>query len=127
MYVLVGELVLVGDHSTVPLTRISCNTVFSKSQNPCKAGTLCTVKLVLAEHHALYTRFLPKPSRKVSNAPKLKGLLSNLYTVFSHEISELSAKDFCRPNFKVLVLVENLSKFVMSSPQVEQVSTFLKF
>ena len=37
-----GELALVGDHSTVPLTRISCNTVFSKSQNACKVGTLCT-------------------------------------------------------------------------------------
>ena len=35
-----GELALVGDHSTVPLTRISCNTVFSKSQNARKAGTL---------------------------------------------------------------------------------------
>ena len=34
-----GELALVGDHSTVPLTRISCNTVFSKSQNPRKAGS----------------------------------------------------------------------------------------
>ena len=38
-----GELALVGDHSTVPLTRISCNTFFSKSQN--KAVTLCTVDL----------------------------------------------------------------------------------
>ena len=47
--------------------------------------------------------------------------------MFSHEISELSAKDFCRPNFKVLVLVENLSKFVMSSPQVDQVSSIVKF
>ena len=37
-----GELALVGDHSTVPLTRVSCNTVFSKSQNARKAGTLCT-------------------------------------------------------------------------------------
>ena len=37
-----GELALVGDHSTVPLTRVSCNTVFSKSQKTCKAGTLCT-------------------------------------------------------------------------------------
>ena len=27
--------------TTVPLTRISCNTVFSKSQNAHKAGTLC--------------------------------------------------------------------------------------
>ena len=36
-----GELALVGDHSTVPLTRVSCNTVFSKSQKTRKAGTLC--------------------------------------------------------------------------------------
>ena len=36
-----GILALVGDHSTVPLTWISCNTVFSKSQNARKAGTLC--------------------------------------------------------------------------------------
>ena len=36
-----GILALVGDHITVPLTRVSCNTVFSKSQNPRKAGTLC--------------------------------------------------------------------------------------
>ena len=37
-----GELALVGDHSTVPLTRVSCNTIFSKSQIACKLGTLCT-------------------------------------------------------------------------------------
>ena len=36
------ELVLVGDHSRVPLTQISRNTVFSKSQNARKAGTLCS-------------------------------------------------------------------------------------
>ena len=42
MYVQVGDLALVGDHSTVPLTPISYNTVFSKSQNVRKAGTLCT-------------------------------------------------------------------------------------
>ena len=35
-----GELALVGDHSTVPLTRVSCNTGFFKSQNARKAGTL---------------------------------------------------------------------------------------
>ena len=39
-----GELALVGDHSTVPLTRVSCNTVFSKSQKTRKAGTLCSHK-----------------------------------------------------------------------------------
>ena len=39
-----GELALVGDHNTVPLTRVSYNTVFSKSQNARKAGTLCSVK-----------------------------------------------------------------------------------
>ena len=33
---------LVGDQSTVPLTWILCNTVFSKSQNVRKAGTLYT-------------------------------------------------------------------------------------
>ena len=38
-----GELALVGDHSTVPLTRVSCNTVFSKSQKTRKAGTLCNM------------------------------------------------------------------------------------
>ena len=43
MYVQVGELALVGDHSTVPLTRVSCNTFFSKSQNAQKAETLCTI------------------------------------------------------------------------------------
>ena len=41
-----GELALVGDHSTVPLTRVSRNTVFSKSQKTRKARTLCTVTLV---------------------------------------------------------------------------------
>ena len=45
-----GELALVGDHSTVPLTRISCNTVFSKSQNPRKAGTLCRWLAVVELH-----------------------------------------------------------------------------
>ena len=46
-----GELALVGDHSTVPLTRISCNTVFSKYQNVHKAVTLCIVRY--ACHHNL--------------------------------------------------------------------------
>ena len=41
MYLQVGISALVGDHSTVPLTRISCNTIFSKSQNARKVGTLC--------------------------------------------------------------------------------------
>ena len=41
MYVQVGDLAVVGDCSTVPLTQISCNTVFSKSQNARKVGTLC--------------------------------------------------------------------------------------
>ena len=41
MYVQVGGLAVVGDCSTVPLTQISCNTVFSKSQNARKAETLC--------------------------------------------------------------------------------------
>ena len=40
----VGELALVGDHSAVPLTQISCNTVFFKSQNARKTGTLCMPK-----------------------------------------------------------------------------------
>ena len=43
MYVQVEILALVGDHSTVPLERISCNTFFSKSQNARKTGTLCTI------------------------------------------------------------------------------------
>ena len=30
--------------TTVPLTQISCDTVFSKSQNACKVGTFCTHK-----------------------------------------------------------------------------------
>ena len=38
-----GGISISGDHSTVPLTQISCNTVFSKSQNARKVGTLCTV------------------------------------------------------------------------------------
>ena len=40
-YVCVSGVTLVGDHSTVPPTRFSCNTVYSMSQNACKAGTLC--------------------------------------------------------------------------------------
>ena len=35
-----GFSITVGDLSTVPLTRILCNMVFSKSQNARKAGTL---------------------------------------------------------------------------------------
>mgnify|MGYP001333658055 CR=1 FL=1 len=44
-----GELALVGDHSTVPLTRVSCNTVFSKSQKTRKVGTLYVVKKILGQ------------------------------------------------------------------------------
>jgi hypothetical protein len=37
----VGDFHISRGFTTVPLTRISCNTVFSKSQNERKAGTLC--------------------------------------------------------------------------------------
>ena len=43
MYVQVGDFRVSRGPPTVPLTRISRNTVFSKSQNPRKAGTLCTM------------------------------------------------------------------------------------
>ena len=42
-----GGLALVGDHSTVPLTRVSYNMVFSDFQNARKAGTLCSGDLFL--------------------------------------------------------------------------------
>ena len=42
-----GELALVGDHSKVPLTRISCNTVFSKSQNAHKGHSVGIQTLIL--------------------------------------------------------------------------------
>ena len=41
-----GIFALVGDSTAVPLTRISCNTVSSKSQYACKVGTLCIYRLV---------------------------------------------------------------------------------
>ena len=41
MYVQVGDFCVSRGPTTVPLTWISCNTVFSKSQNARKAGTLC--------------------------------------------------------------------------------------
>ena len=41
MYMQVGDFDVSRGLITGPLTRISCNTVFSKSQNACKAGTLC--------------------------------------------------------------------------------------
>ena len=41
MYVQVGDFCISRGLTIVPLTRISCNTVFSKSQNARKAGTLC--------------------------------------------------------------------------------------
>ena len=49
---------LVGDHSTVPLTRVSCNTVFSKLQKTRKAGTLCTWESMVIHylHVNLYQR-----------------------------------------------------------------------
>ena len=40
MYVQVGDFRVSRGLTTVPLTRISCNTFFSKSQNARKAGTL---------------------------------------------------------------------------------------
>ena len=42
MYVEVGDSCICRGPHTVPLMRISCNAVFFKSQNPHKAGTLCT-------------------------------------------------------------------------------------
>ena len=41
MYVQFGDFRVSRGPTTVPLTRISCNMVFSKSQNARKAGTLC--------------------------------------------------------------------------------------
>ena len=42
MYVQVGDFCVSRGPPTVPLTQISRNTVFFKSQNPHMAGTLCT-------------------------------------------------------------------------------------
>ena len=44
MYAQVRDFCVSRGSSTVPLTQISCNLVFFKSQNPCKAGTLCNRK-----------------------------------------------------------------------------------
>ena len=41
MYVQVGDFRVSRGPPTVPLMQISCDTVFFKSQNPRKAGTLC--------------------------------------------------------------------------------------
>ena len=46
MYVQVGDFCVSRGPSTVPLTRSSCNTFFSKSQNARKAGTLCNFLLI---------------------------------------------------------------------------------
>ena len=43
MYAQVGDFCVSRGHPTVPLTQISRNAVFFKSQNPRKAGTLCTI------------------------------------------------------------------------------------
>ena len=45
MFVQVGDFCVGRGSLTVPLTGISCNAVFCKSQNKRKAGTLCTKKL----------------------------------------------------------------------------------
>ena len=44
MYVQVGYFRVSREPLTVPLTQISCNTFFSKSQNVRKAGTLSTIQ-----------------------------------------------------------------------------------
>ena len=44
MCVQVGDFCASRGLPTVPLTRISCNTVFSKSENAHKEGTSCTNK-----------------------------------------------------------------------------------
>ena len=41
MYLQVGDFRISREPPTVPLMQISRNAVFSKSQNPHKAGTLC--------------------------------------------------------------------------------------
>ena len=77
MYVLVGELALVGDHSTGPLTRISCNTVFSKSQKTRKAGTLCTgiprlVRFFGPQQTALFEQGRADYPHLLQRVPKLR-------------------------------------------------------
>ena len=42
MYLQEGDFCFSRGPPTVPLTRILCNVVFSKFQNPSNAGTFCT-------------------------------------------------------------------------------------
>ena len=47
MYMQVGDFCVGRGSPRVPLTQISCNTVFSRSQNVRKAGTLCSLKTAI--------------------------------------------------------------------------------
>ena len=54
MYVQVGDFRVSRGISTVPLTQISCNTVFFKSQNARKVGTLCR-----SQKYSIRNDFIP--------------------------------------------------------------------
>ena len=58
VYMQVGDFCVSRGFTTVPLTRILCNTVFSKSQIACKAGTLCTIKFPLEIRLVQFTHVL---------------------------------------------------------------------
>ena len=69
MYVQVGDFHVSRGLATVPpLTRISCNMVFSKSQNARKAGTLCSKSLVKLKRFEM-PHFVVAPS-SVECVPK---------------------------------------------------------
>ena len=66
MYAQVEDFCVSRGSPTVPLTQISCNAVFFKSQNPRKAGTLCNRKrrtphvLQKRYHSILYLWFVER-------------------------------------------------------------------
>ena len=98
-----GESALVEDHSTVPLTQISCNTVFSKSQNARKAGTLCSNVLPL--------HFSPRQASSNQNSKFDSHLLYCEVDSLKHSKSEspltpvcVGPKEVCN---RAVVLVES--------------------
>ena len=88
MYVEEGNFYASRGPTTVPLTLISCNTVFSKSQNAHKAGTLCTITLVFSKNVRCIDESLPIwlsgcPIKGNFRIQKTKDLAEDPYVLFS--------------------------------------------
>ena len=94
-----GKIVLSESISTVPLTQISCKTVFSKSQNARKAGNLCVNNIYVwikqqLRHHALSKDQSTVGFQSIEIAKKVFVIFDNVFHAYLMSRLKKNAKIF---------------------------------